>query len=175
MPPISDVLRMRSRNMDNFRREWIVLHRVVAEDPEVCPCGKQGIKELCWIKNVLTEDEFFIGNCCVRFLADKGYCAKCEIYPVISHSAHYCEACAHGRKDAPTGFVEKGNPLYGKPIKNLTYEEAMVANPDYAKYILKTPSTWKYNDPHYLAWLRLQKQRVAVGVGVRQENGKLSL
>ena len=171
MSRIADVLRSLSVNQENFRREWIALHRQTCEEPETCPCGKRGIKELCWVQNVLTNEEFFIGNCCIKFIAEKGYCAKCALYPVISHSAHYCQFCAHGRRDAPSGYVEKGKPLYGPPIKGLSYEDALVANPEYAKYIRKTPSTWKYNDPHYLAYLNLQYERTRRGVVVSGENG----
>jgi len=177
MARIADYLKSLSVDKENFRREWIPLHRETCEEPETCPCGKKGIKELCWVQNLVTDESFWVGNCCVRFVAEKGYCAKCEIYPTVSHTAHYCEACARGRKDAPTGIVERGVPRYGPPIKGLTYEDAMFANPSYVTYILKTPSTWKYNDPHFLAYLRLQKERVkaqlsAKGEGVvRRKNG----
>lgn len=157
---IADTLKEKSSNQSNYRQEWIPLHRETSPEPEVCPCGQTNIRELCWIKNLVTEETFFIGNCCIRLIAEKGYCAKCEIYPTISHAAHYCSFCARGRKDGPTGFVEKGVPRYGEPIKGKSYEEAMLANPSYANYILKTPSTWKYNDPHFLEYLRLQRGRV---------------
>jgi len=143
-----------------MKQEWIVGHREVAEEPQVCPCGKTGIRELCWIRNRETDVDTFIGNCCVRFLGERGYCSMCEIYPTISHAAHYCEWCAHNRKDKPTGFVEKGKPLYGDPIIGLSYKEAYRRNRSYADYILKTPSQAKWNDPHYLAFLKKESENM---------------
>ena len=143
-----------------MRKEWIVLHRETLDGwCDDCPCGKRGIVELCWIRNVVTNRRIFVGNCCVNFVADKGYCARCELYPTISHAAHYCEFCAHNRNDAPTGFVTKGEPKYGEPIKGKTYTRAYIDNKSYARYILSTPSSWRYNDPHYLQFLKLNEER----------------
>lgn len=162
-------LREMSVNPENVREEWFVCERQVSPEPEVCPCGKTGIRELCWIQNRLTGGRIFIGNCCIGFLAERGFCARCRIYPVLSAAAHYCSACAHNRADKPSGFVEKGKPRYGRPIIGLSYEDAVDANPSYAKYIVATPSQRKHNDPHYLQFLLLWRSR-ARGVSLENES-----
>ena len=141
-------------DVETMRDEWIVGDRQVAEEPQVCPCGKTGIKELCWIRNHVNDTELFIGNCCVRFFGERGYCARCSIYRTVSDTAHFCEWCGHNRNDMPSGVVRKGNPRYGDPIVGLPYKVAYHRNPSYAKYIVATPSQAKWNDPHYLAFLR---------------------
>jgi hypothetical protein len=150
-------------DVEVMRKEWVPLHREESPEPTQCPCGKNGIVELCWIRNVVTGHTLFVGNCCVKFVAEKGYCAKCELYPVVSHAAHYCQFCGHNRRDAPTGFVTKGKPLYGPPIVGLSYTQAYIQNKPYANYILDTPKTWKYNDPHYIQFLQLNRERNAAG------------
>jgi hypothetical protein len=152
-------LSVEKMDTDTMKSEWIVLHRGVADEPTTCPCGKQGIRELCYIRNRHSGLTIFVGNCCVRFLGGHARCADCEIYTTVSPTAHLCRFCAHRRKDAPTGFVTKGKPLYGTPILGKTYKEAYLANTSYARYILATPSTHKYNDPHYIEWLRLNESR----------------
>ena len=140
--------------------EWLVLHREVAAVPQTCPCGKQGIKELCHIRHIPTGRLVTVGNCCVGVFKTSALCDTCKLYPILSGTSHKCRFCAYHRKDAPTGVVLKGKPLYGAPILGLPYSEAYKANPAYAKYILATPQTEKYNDPHYLAYLRLIQSRV---------------
>lgn len=152
-------LSVEKTNLEAMRSEWIPLHREVSPEPTDCPCGQHGIVELCWIQNIRNNRRVFVGNCCVNFVAEKGYCAKCRLYPCISHTSHFCGACARNRKDAPTGVVQKGRPLYGDPIVGLTYEQAYRRNPQYAHYIRTTASCWKYNDPHYLEYLRLTHER----------------
>lgn len=159
--PLFD-LSAEKKNAAKMRLEWIALHREVSPEPENCPCGKSGIKELCWVRNVVTNRTLFVGNCCVNFIAEKGYCAECELYPVVSHAAHYCEFCGRNRKDAPTGFVEKGVPKFGDPIKGLTYVQAYLRNTSNARYILANPHTWGYYDPHYIQFLRLNEERNSV-------------
>jgi hypothetical protein len=150
------------KDLETMRKEWVVLRREVATQPQHCPCGKNGIVELCWVRNVVTNRSLFVGNCCVTFVAEKGYCSRCEIYPVVSHTAHYCRFCGHNRKDAPSGVVEKGVPKFGDPIKGLTYVQAYLRNTSHARYILANPHTWKYNDPHYIQFLRLNEERNSV-------------
>jgi len=152
-------LSVEKENINRMKSEWIVLQRDVAPEPCQCPCGKQGIVELCYIRNVARNLTIFVGNCCVRFFSEPARCSRCEIYPVVSPAAHFCHFCVHHRKDAPTGFVTKGKPLYGDSIQGLSYKAAYLANTKYARYILATPSTHKYNDPHYLEWLRLNEIR----------------
>jgi hypothetical protein len=152
-------LSVEKTDRDVMKAEWLPLHREISPEPTDCPCGQHGIVELCWIRNIVNNRELYIGNCCINFIAPKGYCAKCRIYPVVSQAAHYCEFCGHNRKDAPSGVVQKGSPLYGKPIKGLSYSAARLANPEYAHYIRTTPKTWKYNDPHYLQYLQLTHER----------------
>lgn len=159
--PLFD-LSAEKKNVEKMRQEWVVLNREVSPVPEECPCGKTGIIELCWVRNVVTNRTVFVGNCCVNFVAEKGYCARCEIYPVVSHAAHYCERCGRNRKDAPSGFVEKGVPKFGDPIKGMTYVQAYLRNTSHARYILANPHTWKYNDPHYIQFLRLNEERNSV-------------
>lgn len=153
-----------------MKREWVVGDRQVSEEDEVCPCGKTGIRELCWVVNRQTGQRIFMGNCCVRFFDAIGKCMRCKIYPAVSPTAHYCEFCAHNRKDKPTGRVTKGTPRRGPPIVGLTYQEALDANPQYAKYIHDTPSQAKWNDPHFLQFIRVWIAQGGRGVsGV--ENG----
>lgn len=139
-----------------MREEWIPCERYVCEDPEgeTCPCGKQHIRELCFIRNRKTGHKIFVGNECVRFFAEIGYCASCGLYPAVSHTAHYCEYCGHNRNDKPTGFVEKGNPLFGEKIVGLSYLSAYHRNPTYAAYLMENPQKWKYIDKHYIAFLK---------------------
>jgi len=35
-----------------------------------CPCGKQHIQELCYIQNILTGAETFVGNVCIKRFSD---------------------------------------------------------------------------------------------------------
>ena len=147
-------------DLSRMLAEWLVLHREKAEEPHCCPCGKDGIKELCYIRHIPTGRRYAIGNCCISIFKTSALCDTCKLYPILSDTSHKCQFCAHHRKDAPTGVVLKGKPLYGAPILGLPYAEAYKANPAYAKYILATPQTEKYNDPHYLAYLRLIQSRV---------------
>lgn len=165
-----------------MKSEWIVGDREVAEEPQRCPCGKNGIKELCWIRNVVTETEMFIGNCCVRFFGERGYCARCGVHRTLSDTAHYCEWCGHNRNDMPSGRVRKGKPLYGDPIIGLSYDEAYRKNPSYARYIVATPGQAKWNDPHYLAFLQrkfaeseiVRRKRMENTAGVNTTTGCVS-
>ena len=127
VPPLFD-LSEEKKLLPVMLEEWEVLHREVSDTYEQCPCGKQGIVELCWIRNRVTNTKLFIGNCCVSVFGKEALCAKCRLYPIISPTAHFCLACSRNRKDAPTGRVTKGKPLYGKPIVGLTYQEAYLAN-----------------------------------------------
>lgn len=156
--PLFD-LSVEKKNLSKMKSEWIVLQRDVAPEPCECPCGKQGIRELCYIRNVARNLTIFVGNCCVRFFDEPARCARCEIYPTVSPTAHLCHFCVHNRSDAPTGFVTKGKPLYGSPIRGLSYKDAYLANTGYARYVLANPKTHKFNDPHYLEWLRLNESR----------------
>ena len=154
-PPIYPVLFGYSRekeNADLMLKEWRIQQRERADDPQVCPCGKLNIKELVWIKNVLTEMRFFIGNCCALHInADSvGLCAvSCCPYLCVSHSAHYCTYHAHNRKDAPSGFIRQGK------WKGRLYTDPDLK--DYSRWAM-LPENRKYIDPHYLAWLDLQEK-----------------
>ena len=53
---------------DNFfvaRLEWRLTGMYLSEDFDSCPCG-QDIKELCYIKNMATGNETYVGNICVK-------------------------------------------------------------------------------------------------------------
>ena len=140
--------------LDKMRDEWAVCEREVSDEPVECPCGKKNIRELCWIRNRITGHRMFVGNCCIKFLADKGYCAECGIYEVVSHTAHYCEYCGRNRNDKPSGVVEKGTALYGPQVIGLPYREAYYRNPSLAKWLVATPAKWKYYDRHWIAFLQ---------------------
>lgn len=58
-----------SNNNINFniaKKEWFVSHLEKTEEPKTCLCGKNPIKNLCYIKNNLNGNETLVGNCCVK-------------------------------------------------------------------------------------------------------------
>ncbi len=57
-----------SQNFDVARTEWNLVAVEVSEEWANCPCG-QDIKEHCFIRNRLTENETYVGNICInRFM-----------------------------------------------------------------------------------------------------------
>lgn len=154
-PPIATHLFSHSREQTSWTemiQEWLPLHREVSDELCECPCGKENIRELCYIKNVLTGYTGFIGNCCVLHLGSDmvGYCSSpmCP-HRCVSHAAHFCDYHAHKRKDAPTGRISRGK------WKGKRYDDPCLAN--YAQWAIKDRSPGI--DPHYLAWLDLADSR----------------
>lgn len=149
-PPIFAILFEHSRekvNPDLMREEWIAGHRELSDDPQECPCGQKGIKELCYIRNVLNGVEMFIGNECILHLVDDGVglCSECRLYPCVSHSAHKCRRCGRGTKDKPTGFLRSGK------WKGTRYDDPILHN--YARWAIEPENSMKV-DPHYLVYIR---------------------
>lgn len=154
-PPIATHLFSHSREQTSWTemiQEWLPLHREVSDELCECPCGKENIRELCYIKNVLTGYTGFIGNCCVLHLGSDmvGYCSSpmCP-HRCVSHAAHFCEYHARNRKDAPTGHISRGK------WKGKRYDDPCLAN--YARWAIENRSPGI--DPHYLAWLDLAESR----------------
>ena len=154
VPPIYPVLFKSSREKDNadlMLQEWIVTHRERADEPQNCPCGQLGIVQLCYIKNILTGVEMFVGNECVLHIdaAAVGLCSECKLYPAVSHTALMCHDCGHHSKKAPTGIIRWKGKWQG-----YRYDHPDLKG--YAIWAMK-PENHKFIDPHYLAWLELQQ------------------
>lgn len=57
-----------SDDFDVARREWSLAAIEVTEEFDSCPCG-QDIKEHCYIRNRLNDNQTYVGNVCInRFL-----------------------------------------------------------------------------------------------------------
>jgi hypothetical protein len=155
LPPIASHLFRYSQEQTNWSKmvgEWVPLHREVSDELCECPCGKEGIRELCHLTNLRTGYIGFVGNCCILHLGESvvGYCSapSCP-YPCVSHTAHFCEYHAHNRKDAPTGFITRGK------WRGKRYNDPCLAK--YAEWAIEDRN--RGIDPHYLAWLDLQASR----------------
>src|SRR5438105_4655404 len=58
----------RASNFDAARAEWVLEHVEVSEEFDSCPCGQE-IKEHCYIRNLKTGHQTYVGNVCVnRFI-----------------------------------------------------------------------------------------------------------
>jgi hypothetical protein len=138
-------------NVELMLEEWILLHREIAEEPQTCPCGKKGIRELCYIHNILTRNELCIGNCCVLQLNTNTYglCSECKLYMTVSHTAHKCKFCSHNRSDAPTGKITRGK------WRGKFYDDPELKN--YGRWAIQTENR-RFIDPHYLHWLDNQEE-----------------
>lgn len=154
-PPITKHLFANSREQDDYYlmlEEWEALERERSHDLCECPCGKEGIRELCYIRNVLTGYKGFIGNCCIKHINPDivGLCSSdmCP-YPCVSHTAHFCDYHAHNRKDAPTGYISRGK------WKGKRYDDPCLVS--YGRWASENRSP--AIDPHYLAWLDLVAAR----------------
>ncbi|MGI9392982.1 MAG: hypothetical protein ACR2N8_05550 [Parvibaculales bacterium] len=54
---------------DAARKEWALAHIEFVDEPETCLCGHHPIREVCTIKNHITQNSTEVGNVCVkRFL-----------------------------------------------------------------------------------------------------------
>jgi len=171
VPPIYPALFEASRekvNADLMKEEWIAMHREEAEEPMTCPCGKVGIKELCWIKNILTGIEMFIGNECILHISEEGIglCADCKLYPCVSHSALYCKRCGRGTRDKPTGLITRGK------WKGTRYNDPALKN--YEKWAVE-PENRKFIDPHYLVWIQRQQDIKIKTVSLEMRRRRLAL
>lgn len=164
LPPLFE-LSTEKTDRARMLEEWRVGHRVVAETPHTCPCGKTGIKELCYIHHLVTGRSLAIGNCCVGVFPASALCGRCKLYPIVSGSSHLCRFCGRNRKDGPTGVVSVGTPRFGAPILGLTYAAAALANRSYADWLVNNPhkviGRFPSHDPHLLAFLQMIERRVA--------------
>lgn len=154
VPPIYPVLFKASREKEDpdlMLQEWVVTHRERADYPENCPCGQLGIVQLCYIRNILTGVEMFVGNECVLHIDPDavGLCSVCKLYPAVSHTALMCHECGHHSKKAPTGIIRWKGKYQG-----FRYDDPALKG--YAVWAMK-PENRKFIDPHYLAWLELQQ------------------
>jgi hypothetical protein len=141
-------------------KEWYCLVRVKSNEFNRCPCGTH-IKELCWIKNYITNKTIFIGNECIKYITDEmPYCGSCELYRIPTLSSHYCTFCARNKKDKPTGFILRGK-YAGKTYKYLFENEGR-----YCSWC----RTERKGDVHFLAFLDMQYDRI-----VREEAFKRNL
>lgn len=57
-----------SDDFERARNEWELFNVELSEDieGETCPCGKTGIRELCYIHNIKNGKKIFVGNVCVK-------------------------------------------------------------------------------------------------------------
>lgn len=64
--------RSQADNWEEAHLEWHLDHIVIANDEDVvlgtytCLCGHNPLKELCFIKNDITDNMVMVGNCCVK-------------------------------------------------------------------------------------------------------------
>lgn len=57
-----------AQTFEAARLEWILEYVEVSEEFDSCPCGQQ-IKEHCYIRNIVTGRNTYVGNVCVnRFI-----------------------------------------------------------------------------------------------------------
>lgn len=57
-----------ARTFEAAKLEWVLEFVEVSEEFDFCPCGQQ-IKEHCYIRNVKTGNQTYVGNVCVnRFI-----------------------------------------------------------------------------------------------------------
>jgi hypothetical protein len=159
IPPIIPVLFKFSREKEDTDRmltEWIILNREdLGSACAECPCGQQNIREICNIRNVLTKEQFFIGNECVLHLKGDGIglCSVCKIYRCVSHTALMCDACGKHKKTAPKGYITKGK------WKGRAYDDPILKN--YANWVMDNQGVMGI-DKNYIAYLLLKReQRVA--------------
>lgn len=137
-------------DMSCMLEEWSIRQREMSEELCTCPCGKQGIRELVWIKNKLNGECFFIGNCCAKQISETiGYCSAylCP-YPCVSHSSHYCYDHAHNKSTAPTGRISKGK-WQGTPFNS----------PQLNSYKIWAMQNKSYCDKDYIAYIELERAR----------------
>lgn len=58
----------RGQTFEAARQEWVLEYVEVSDEFDSCPCG-QDIKEHCYIRNLLTGNQTYVGNVCVnRFI-----------------------------------------------------------------------------------------------------------
>jgi len=58
----------RASTFDAARAEWVLEYVEVSEEFDSCPCGQE-IKEHCYIRNLKTGHQTYVGNVCVnRFI-----------------------------------------------------------------------------------------------------------
>lgn len=65
-----------SSEWEYAKKEWHLAYVEIADDSDVadnayqCACGKNHIKELCFIHNKTNGNELLVGNCCVKKFMD---------------------------------------------------------------------------------------------------------
>lgn len=58
----------KARDFETARTEWRLVAVEISDDFDNCPCGQE-IKEHCYIENVLTKNNTYVGNVCInRFI-----------------------------------------------------------------------------------------------------------
>jgi hypothetical protein len=58
----------RAKTFEAARTEWVLEYVEVSDEFDSCPCGQE-IKEHCYIRNVQTGNQTYVGNVCVnRFI-----------------------------------------------------------------------------------------------------------
>jgi hypothetical protein len=58
----------RSKDFETAKTEWRLVAVEISDEFDNCPCG-QDIKEHCYIENVITGHETYVGNVCInRFI-----------------------------------------------------------------------------------------------------------
>ena len=60
-----------SQKWDEAKLEWELIDIERVEEPEECLCGHYPILEICTIKNIKTNKESRVGNCCVNKFNNK--------------------------------------------------------------------------------------------------------
>jgi hypothetical protein len=48
------------------RREWVLSHIEISEEPRTCVCGQYPINELCYLHNTHNNADALVGNVCVQ-------------------------------------------------------------------------------------------------------------
>lgn len=60
---------MEKENECEIYREWLFSHTEDSGEAESdCPCGKKGIRYLCYIRNKTTKKQTFVGTTCAEFI-----------------------------------------------------------------------------------------------------------
>lgn len=64
---VEDILKnSRSKIWDIAKTEWKLDGISYSDEPDTCLCGHYPIKELCHIRNIYTQIEVTVGNCCIN-------------------------------------------------------------------------------------------------------------
>lgn len=118
-------------------QQWRIVYSDYTEEETKCPCGKHGIKERCYIRNIVTKHELFVGNECIKRFS-KSHCIIATIAKTIGHgvSLKFKEKCCshyHFSLNARSALITKNDVIleyFGRSPVNSVKKEVKVRFPE---------------------------------------------